>query len=310
MYRLASVLVLLLGCKGGTTDVELVDPMNYSFHSEITAQSQVIQERVDTTVDWCGLTTSLLGDPVDPMTGITDVSIVRFPNLSQDEVLAGINDNTLKQSDLDAFAGFVPSGGCTANLTDFDLFGTHVNPDTDITAAGGTYLVTADVVDTNGKKTFLMLGFFEPSAGEFEEPPPVLLTSDSAELTFDVDLEAGDPIVVPDGATKVHIDWAGLTQNGSDQEIELSSIDTLVVAHFSASIADLEADFLNIDTLADEQFTGDVGGFGDANLDLVLEDESGAAFTGFTTDGTWILSLQCSLCINPAPPFLAVVSVE
>ena len=53
----------------------------------------------DAVIDWSMITTDMLGNSIDA-TMLDELSIIRFPRLSEEEVLLGINNETLKQSDL------------------------------------------------------------------------------------------------------------------------------------------------------------------------------------------------------------------
>ena len=70
---------------------------------------------------------------------LDELSIIRFPRLSQEEVLLGINNETLKQSDLSGFVEFDPSGITQARLTEFSLQGTSVDPELDLLEELGTF---------------------------------------------------------------------------------------------------------------------------------------------------------------------------
>jgi len=304
--RIALVAVALLGCKG-KQEITLEDANNYSFQSTIDAENTEIKAGEDATVDWSGVTTSLLGEAVDPA-AIDEVGVAKFAtDMTQDDVLQGINDGTLVQSDLDSFASYTLTGDETsALLTQFDLFGYSVNPPTDI-VEGPTYLVSVATVDPDtNHHTYLMFGFF--TASSTSENHDIAVTDTSAVLNFEVHLDAGTPVQIDTDTGKINVDWAGLTKNGSGLDINLGDIDTMQVSHFTQAPADIEANFLEIGTMADQTFTGDVQQQGSAWFDITLEDEAGNAFTGFDPpDGTWILALECSTCINPAPPFLTVL---
>lgn len=294
------LLPLLVGCAGETLIV-FQDEQNYAFTSEITATSDVIRSGEDTTVDWSGLTTDLLGNPMDPSTDLSRIQIAQFGAMTQEEVLAGINDDNLLQSDIAGAVEYVILAGETdAMLTDFGILGTYVNPSTDIVEGGGTYLVAG----ITGASQFRMFHFFRPVVNA--ALAPVTLTSDSAELTYTVDLDVGLPIeMASNGRTRV--DWSALTLGPSGQPIDLPDIDTLTLARYDEAPSDLEADFLHVDALAEEMWSHDVEGWGDWYLDE-LEDADGAAFDGFAHHGTWLIALRCSTCLNPAPPFLGVIT--
>lgn len=296
------IIAWLLACNPESV-VLLEDRQNYAIDTWIDAGTDTVRSGYDSTVDWSGLDVDLLGYPVDPAVDITTIGLVQFQDLSQDEVLTGINDDTLQQAQLTAFADYTIAGGETnATLSQFSLLGTYVDPAVNITEDGGTYLVSA----VTGESTYRMLGFFSPvvDAGI----APITLTGDSATIGYDVTLDSGFPVTIP-RSNRVSVDWSGITTNGSGLPINLPDIDRLMLAHYTGSVADLQADFLHIQTLPDHQWTADVGGWGDWPL-ADLEDSDGQRFDGFDQDGTWLLAMICSTCLNPAPPFLALVQPE
>ena len=294
------LLPLLLGCTGETLLV-FQDDQNYAFTSEITATYDVITSGTDTTVDWSGLTHDLLGNAMDPGADLSRIQIAQFTAMTQDEVLAGINDDNLLMSDVaGAMEYAILAGETDARLTDFNLLGTYLDPATMIVEDGGTYLVAG----ITGDSQFRTFHFFRPIVDA--AAAPVTLASDSAALTYTVDLESGAPLAMT-SAGRTRVDWSALTVDPSGQPIDLPDIDTLTVARYDEPLADLELDFLHVDALAEQMWSHDVEGWGDWYLDE-LEDADGAAFDGFNEDGTWLLALRCSTCLNPAPPFLGVIT--
>lgn len=291
--------LLLVACKSDATLVLLSDANNYAFESSIAATSQVVAAGEDTNVDWSGLTTDLLGEPMDPVAEVSEVRIVRFGSLTQEEILADISNDALKQSDVTGFVSYAPlSGETTAPLTSFSLFGTYVDPPADLQPGMGTFLVSA----VSGVETYRMFTFIEPTT----DAPivPITLSEDSAVLSYTVDLDSGEP-VARGKADAITVDWSELTVNGSGNSFDLSDIDTLLVGRYTTSLADLESDFLHLDLLADEIYEINVGGL--ASYDLSeLTAEDGSAFGGFQGDGIWLIALRCSTCINPSPPFLGI----
>ncbi len=294
------LLPLLVACDGESL-VVFQDDQNYAFTSEITATADVIRSGEDGTVDWSGLTTDLLGNPMNPSTDLSRIQIAQFSAMTQDEVLAGINDDNLLQSDIAGAVEYpILAGETDATLTDFGILGTYVNPSTDIIEGGGTYLVAA----ISGDSQFRMFHFFRPVTEA--AAAPVTLTADSAALTYTVDLSVGLPIPMT-SAGRTRVDWSALTLGPSGQAIDLPDIDTLTLARYDEAPSDLESDFLHVDALAEEMWSHDVEGWGDWYLDE-LEDADGVAFDGFNRHGTWLIALRCSTCLNPAPPFLGVIS--
>ena len=299
---MVSILLALAlgGCAVDSYTIVLNDAENFLFESSIAAESQVIAAGEDTSVDWSGLDVTLLGEPLDPTADILRMQIARFGEFAQEDVLSAINNDELNTADVSGFVLYdVVAGETSAMLSEFCLIGTCVDPATDLLEDMGTFLVSA--VHQDG--SYAMFSFFEPTDGA--PVVPIELVGDSAVLSYTVDLDAGEPIDTPK-AKAYAMNWADLTTNGSGRSFELSNIDTMLLGRYELSLEDLEADFLNVETLADELYRADLGG--EVEIDLgEIESEDGEPFAGFTGKGTWLVALQCSTCINPSPPFLGII---
>ena len=64
--------------------------------------------------------------------------------------------------------------------------------------------------------------------------------------------------------------------------------------------------FLELEELAAELYTMEHSGGLGSDLSE-LRDAQGRNFEGFSGEGTWLFSLRCETCANPAPLFLTVL---
>lgn len=280
-----------------TAEIVLSDENNFSFSSNIVTQSTVVPERADALIDWSGLAIDILDQDVDPGSDIGELSLIRFGDLSETEVIDGINNETLRQSDLTGFVSYVPEPGDTdAMLSEFSISGTSVNLEKDILADGGTYLIS--VADVDG--AYLTFTFFEPSPGA--SPQTIPIDNESAVLEYDLDIDAGVPIA-PGRGQRYVLTWSQLTRTGSENPIVLSNIDTLMLARYTLALSEIEGNFLQLEALADEIYIEDITGLGSIDLSTI------EGFTDFRGDGQWLIALRCSTCVNPSPPFLGLVSL-
>ncbi|NOY25778.1 MAG: hypothetical protein GXP62_07875, partial [Oligoflexia bacterium] len=71
--------------------------------------------------------------------------------------------------------------------------------------------------------------------------------------------------------------------------------------------AELEDTFLDLELITDDLWHFPVAG--GTGLSLSSDTSAEGNFAGLSSDGTWILALQCTTCANPAPPFLTVLKV-
>ena len=103
------------------------------------------------------------------------------------------------------------------------------------------------------------------------------------------------------------VDWSQLTDNGLGNPWLARSISRAFVGHYSQSLAELQKQFLDLETIATDIYAMDVDS--DAPVSLAgLKDAAGQAFSGVDATGVWILALSCSdYCRSPAPWYLTVL---
>ena len=295
-----ALLPLLIGC--GTHTIELADDDNYSFTTSMGGDVVAIESCPDeVTIDWAGLSVDLQGHAVDAVADVDLVRVVRFANYTPTEVLERIAANDLPQSEISGTVEYEPTGGETsAPLSAFDFQGTAIDPATEVCEGLGTFLVTA----MTGLYEYRMLVFMAPTEGE--TTTTVELTSSTATLEFDPDLESSTTIEGP-RAKDYLVDWMGLSRDGQGSpSFSLSNIDGLMLARYDLSIPEIEDQFFDLETIATDIYQADVGGLGSYTLSE-LGTDGGAEFQGFEGEGYWILALRCSTCANPAPLFLGLI---
>ncbi len=311
-------LLALLGCTGPSDDTGtapfdgrfvFTDANNYSYTSAIDVAAQEVQLGQDVTFDWSGLTTDLLGHPIDPATDIDLVWVVQFPTLTEDEVVAAIVAETLLQMDVGPYIQFDndPANGTTARMSEFVVPpATPIVPEDDFVDGAGTWLVRG----TTGLLENRMLGFMRPT--DTSANHTFVLGSDSATLDFQADLASLTDFRFDTEPTSYVADWSGLETHANGNDILLDSLDQLMVARYDGlTLDDIAADFIDVELIASEIYTADVYGALDYTADLSLATNAdGVAFSGFPDGSLWLVALRCTACTNPAPPFLTVVQRE
>lgn len=317
---LALVLPLAGGCWGskdsglGTGDcpasntIHLQDANNYGFTgtldiASVNVQAYTAELPTDYRLDWSGVTNDLQGRPVDPAADIDLVGMVNFPYLTEEEIEVKLATDTLEQADLEGGVTEPLSGITETMLSNLTLFGNPVSPQTYLTADSGVFLVIVASGGTLGIGT-RQLQFVAPVTGE--PNTDILIDGASTRLTFDVDLQSLDPVKLITDGDYFTLDWSELTTNGLGAAIDLGHIDQAEVAWFSsATLADLESNFLQIEVDADSLWQAAIP----SGTDVALADLVGdGPFPGISSDGTWVLALNCSSCSNPAPQFFTVLT--
>lgn len=290
-------MIFLWACVAELEVLEFTDVHNFTFSSALESQPVAARAQTALSLDWSTLTNDLLGNPISPQDDIAKISLLLFANLNHEQVLDGVSNENLRQSDLSGYAEYVPQEGQTATtLDDFSLQGVSLEPEEHLGDQAGTFMLLA----ANDAEESLMLSFFLTESQEENED--VELTAQSTSLSYTVDLEDQE-IVRPQGAKSYVLDWQSITQSGTGMPIQGGQIDSVMLAGFSESLGELEEQFLQLPLIAQEYYTLDIGY--ETGLDMNLLSEQG--FTDFSTQERWLFALRCARCLNPAPLFVGII---
>lgn len=292
--------------------ISLTDETNYSFTSTLSIQMQTLKDNTDLVFDWGAVTRDFYGLDVNPATDI-DTVLISLWNLTPAELEDRLNRDTLTRNANEGAIMVYPDGTYTStNLLSFGLLGASLpNPD-EIWKRFDTS--RPDYQFPQDKHTFLLMAATGTDLGRggrmlalFNVDPTstrttLALDNDSTKLDAHADLQKAKPVPVPAGMPSVTIDWSQMTVNALGNEYLPTEITRAVVAHFAtSSIADLERDFLRLESTADGWWSGEV--LAGTSIDLgTLKDATGATFPGVDDNGTWLAALFCTTaCNNPAP---------
>lgn len=297
----------LLACDGTEKEPEpnliVEDANNYSFEGEISFPDIAVAPATDALVDWGAIAQDIQCHDLDP-TSIKTVALLRFQNLDKAETTQKINNDTLRESDLSNYIDWSNQSGATSlMLSDMQFFGNPVLPEDYMLTDYGTFLLTLATGDQLGTG-IRAVSFITPTTDEtntnIDVPDPCGL------LSYSTELDVLTPVVAPAEGPYL-MDWSALTVDARGKLFSDEAIDQIVVGHYqNLTVADLEAQFLDLELLADEIWRMPVANATRADLSLLQGD---SPFTSFTSEGLWILGLQCTVCANPAPRFLTVVQV-
>ncbi len=278
--------------------VILGDANSYAYTGTLDAPSFPVAELSDARLSWEDLRTDLRCHALDPVADIDNTALIVFPSLTQAEVEAGLGEDTLEQVDMGVYLSYEPGDTPSVRLSQFSFFGTDPDIETRFTADSGTWLVLL----TTGTELAIgtrMLAFLEPTVGETRTDGAV--TDGCPVLDFDARLTELVPVPVLE-AGPWRVDWSGLTRDGRGGTFVETRADSLMIARYDEDLPRLEANFLDLESLAEGAWTTPLTG--GTSLDLGVASGPSGLFPGFTEDGTWLLALLCSTCPNPAPLFL------
>jgi hypothetical protein len=280
----------------------LQDDHNYGFSGQLEIDAIALKELSDPVFDWSELTTDLQGHSLDPVDDVDSASVVVFRDLSEEDVEWGLSTNTLDQSSVALFVSLEIGSSTQAQLSDFTLFGNDVDVEQYFEEGYGTWLLTLNTGTEPGVGTRIA-AFISPSAEAEDER--LDLVDGTASLTVDASLTGLTGPAIPAQDPEVIIDWSKVLTDGQGGEFQPGSIDLVTIGRYDdMSAEELEADFLDLELLADEQW--ELHLYGTEAALGELSNETGN-FPGVEPDSTWVLALRCSLCTNPAPPFLTLL---
>jgi hypothetical protein len=159
----------------------------------------------------------------------------------------------------------------------------------------------------DGRDDILSSVFVVPTPGI--ETTHVEFTDGSATFEFEADLHSAAPLRTATGYEAYTLDWSAVEVDASGHEYDVLQGDRLLVGHVASDdVTEVEAGFVRLTEEADALYRMDVRNATSAGLGAAL-DAGGAPFPGFTTGGTWLVGVECTLCTSPAPLILARVEV-
>lgn len=284
---------------------------NYAFSSSFKIGVTPVKPKSELSFDWSGVSKDFLGHDVDPLADIDMVTLLMW-KLGQDELETRLNDDALAQRDLVAIAMIYTDNEVTSGgLFDFTSFRmpieqsmllAYLDPEA-YDPATHAYTIMAVSGTTAGKGTRMMQSFrLDPSS----ENTAVSLDSNSTQLDYSVDLKSLEPTQIPAGQAEIAIDWSSMTVNALGNDFVPTSIDEVLVARYSLSLDEMQAKFLDLDSIADETWRGKVPSGTSVALSS-LTNADGEPFAGIDDSGTWIVALRCGSCANPAPWYLSTL---
>ncbi len=287
-------------CESGT--ILLQDSNNFNYQGSIDVPSITTASAMDLDICWEQLVSDIQCHDLDPLEDIDNVALIRFPQLSQEDVEYGLSNDSLLQADIDGYVEYPTQGDTCTNLSEFTFFGTVIDVPEQYNEEGGTYLLlltTGTEVGVGAR----MLTFLEPTSSS--DNTTVDISAGCGVLDFEADLHSMETLpICTDGTWTV--DWSELTLDGLGNELESDNIDHVMLGFYEGmTVDDLEAQFLDLELMATTLYELDLEGGSSADLGQASDGTS--YFSGFSGDGVWILALQCSRCYNPAPLFLTVL---
>jgi hypothetical protein len=285
---------------------------NYSFSSSLEVTVTPVTPLSDLSIDWTGVTQDFLGNTIDPAVDIDSVFIIVW-RLTVEQMTEKLNDDSLGAPDsAGAIAYYNETGATASTIFEFEVPGggelpmdellDRVDP-AQFPPSMHSYTVMPSEGGTPGEGAKMVHAFVLDDASTNTD---IVMTNDSTKLMYMADLTSLTPTHVPAGANNILVDWSDMMVNALGRDFIGTNIFEVLVAKYTQTPAELEQNFLQIETIADEMYRGDV--LAGRELPLTeLAREDGTPFAGITADGTWILALICGVCGNPAPWYITIL---
>ena len=289
-----------------TSTLQLDDTMNYGFSGAISAETWPIATQQNVQLSWSDLTVDIRGRTIDPARDVGELALVSF-YMPQTELMQALAENDLLQSDIQDYRIFENVDGLTtASSSEFSVVGNPFDPSLLVESESSTWTVVT-MHGAGSEAEVASLVVLTPTEGESNSDAAI--DNDSATLDFEADLHSAEQLLTePD--TLYTLDWSGITEDANGHTLTSNTVDRLTIGHvLNDDISELEGQFVQLLELADALYRMDVYGRDTLALEE-LTDESGAPFTGFTHDGTWLIALECPACLSPAPLVLTTVEVQ
>ncbi len=247
-------------------------------------------------IDWSGLTADIHGHRVGADFEIQRALLLVFLELDPQGVMAALSNDTLLQQDLSLYATCEPTSSKCA-ISDFVVMGRDLDLEQYYLDGYGTWLVLLQSDFEAGAHAMV---FVPPAEGGASE---VFVDDTTSSLEVAVDLTSGDDLHVAASAD-VTFDWSGLTVDGLGNPLAIHTLDRMMLARYDAPIETLEGQVFDLERIADERFDAQISGRTSVSLSEFVGPR---VLTDLSAQGTWLMALYCSLCVNPAPKFVAQV---
>ena len=280
--------------------VLLDDAANFTWGGTLEVSVYEVAEHSDMRIEWSQLTHDTMQQPLDPAADIETAGLLVFPALDHDDVIQGINTNDIHQADVGLYPITEVTGTSHAFLADVDVE-TYFDD-----GYGATWFVTLGPGESLGT-SMRSCAILDPSPTS--QASEALIDDDSCVVHPDADLSSLSSPTAAECAP-LHFDWSNLTTDGFGGNLNIDTIDGLILSyHAGDTPADLGQTLAITGEDATEVWTL---AFEAGATSALLDGHPSAAgipFDGIAGGGAWLLALTCSTCSSPVPPFATVLTI-
>ncbi len=284
---------------GAPALVYLADIHNYTYESTLHIPIVETAASADIEICWNELNRDFQCHEMDPEADIDNVSVVRIRNMSEAQIEAALSRDGLQQSNVDGYLNRITNGSTScATLSEFSFMGSAVAVDEEYLESDEQKYLLVLTTGTLPGVGARMMTFMTPTAGSTQTS--VTLKEGCDLLDFGARLTSLTPVKVSaDGGTA--LDWGDIATPGLTR--------VMLGFYENMTVVDLEAEVLDLMLIATKKWEHEIDSVAPIPLTEMV-DEDGTPFEGFSGEGTWIFSVQCGQCRNPAPYLLTVLAPE
>ena len=293
----------------------ITDDNQYAYDAALEADIIEVSPGADAEVDWSSVTRDLQGHAVTTA-DISETLLVGFRDLSPAEVTEAIATDTLRQDSVAIWLTAESTEG-HARFSDYGLMGNQLDIERYV-QPGITWLVAVRKPGATRIASMVFVVAREPQVADGapsttpfestdEEPAQIVLDNDTSNLDVDMDFASLEEVFVQTGERGLVLDWSAVSSDGLGNPLAFPTVTDLFLGHFSEQRADLQTSVFDLEATADASWTMRLGGSSWANLDALRGDTE---FAGVSDEGTWLLALSCSQCMNPAPRLVTFLAAN
>ena len=279
----------------------LTDANQFAYDASLEADVIELVPGADATVDWTGVTRDMQGHPI-ATEDVSEALLIGFRGLSPTELVGQLAADTLRQEAVSVWLTANSADG-TARLSDFGMMGNRLNVQ-DHVQPGVTWMLAIRQPGTATIVRMVIMVAVEPTPSvdadlDAESSQSLVIVDDRSSLLFaDVDFSSLARVDVQANVGTLVLDWQAISVDGLGNPLAMPSVTALFLGRFTESREQLENNVFDLDATAAESWTMRLGGSSWANLDSLA---GATPFEGVTSEGTWLLALSCTECLNPAP---------
>jgi hypothetical protein len=300
---------------GPVGNVVIEDANNYTSMSTLSIPTVQVAPMSDYTFTYDAVTKDLLCHTAG---SIDNVAFLQIKGMQQSDIEHKLAIGTLNSNQVPVYAEQHTMGATSVMLSTFNNYDPSFNLLTGTVPSATTQylaLFTHGTVLGVGAQSMI---FVQPTDGiattavTAPNPCPDGTANGANEILHFTPTLSTMPVSIPT-AGPWKVDWSQITKDNFGNTLDFSSttLDKVEVGFFQGTTpAQIQADFLNIETNATQLYTYSVP-VGQKYIDLATGGTPAfPGFTGSTGADTWAVAVLCSKCSVPAPIVFATLAPQ